>query len=127
TSRYSTQRRFYFRRKSMPTLMPQDANQFPIPALRLKQGGAQSIAAGSSSARNSVAFAADTRVVSVYATVPVYVHFGDSTVTAPSSSHFFPHGVYYDFSIGGNEQAHYDHIAVLQVSSAGTVYISEKE
>jgi len=59
--------------------------------------------------------------------VPVYLNFGDSIVTATSSHHYFPEGVYYDFSIGGGATSHFTNVAVLQVSSGGTVYISEKE
>lgn len=110
----------------MSTFLPKDANENPIPALRLRSGGAHAISAGASSARNSTAFDAATRVVSLYATNPAYVKFGDSSVTATNSDHYFPAGVYYDFSIGGDETAHLTHIAVLQVSSAGTVYVSEK-
>ncbi len=112
----------------MPTLLPQDSNDNPIPALRLRSGaGAHAVTAGATTARNSTAFNADTRVVSVYATVPVYINFGDSGVTATTSSHYFPDGVYYDFSIGGGAASHFTHVAVLQAGSGGTVYISEKE
>ncbi|MCC7305306.1 MAG: hypothetical protein IT558_03490 [Alphaproteobacteria bacterium] len=112
----------------MPTLMPLDSDNNPIPALRIRSGaGGHSITASGSSARNSTAFNADTRVVSVYATVPVYINFGDSSVTAASTSHYFPSGLYYDFAIGGGQTGHFTHLAVLQVSSGGTVYISEKE
>lgn len=112
----------------MPTLMPQDSDNNVIPALRLRSGaGAHAITASGSSARNSTGFHADTRVVSVYATVPVYINFSDSSVTATSSHHYFPDGVYYDFSIGGDASSHYTNMAVLQVTSGGSVYISEKE
>jgi hypothetical protein len=119
---------YYLRRYFMPTLLPEDAASNPIPALRLRSGaGAHSIAASGSSARNSTAFNADTRVVSVYATVPVYLNFGDSSVTATSSHHYFPEGIYYDFSIGGGAASQFTHVAVLEVTSGGTVYVSEKE
>lgn len=112
----------------MPTIMPIDHNNNPIPAVRLKSGGgAHAIAATAASARNATAFAADTQVVSLYATGPVYVRFGGAGVTASASDHYFPSGVYYDFSIGGDKVAHYTHIAVLRVSADCTVYVSEKE
>ena len=53
-------------------------------------------------ARNSADFNSNTRVVSVYATEPVYIKFGDSSVTAAATDHYFPAGVYYDFAIGGD-------------------------
>lgn len=112
----------------MPTLLPLDDDANPIPAIRLKSGsGAHAISATDTSARNSIAFAADTKVISLYATGPVYVRFGTSTVSASSSDHYFPTGVYYDFSLGGGKVPHYTHIAVLRVSSDCMVYISEKE
>lgn len=111
----------------MTTLLPTDADDNPIPAVRFKNGGAHAISSGISSVRNSSAFDGDTRVISLYATEDVYIRFGDSSVTASTSDHFFPKGTYYDISVGGGRTAQYSHIAVLQVSAAGTVYVSEKE
>ncbi|MCB1783007.1 MAG: hypothetical protein KDI13_03355 [Alphaproteobacteria bacterium] len=85
------------------------------------------MAASATAARNATAFDAGTRIVSLYASVPVYVKFGGSTVTATSSDHYFPEGIYYDLAIGGERAAHYTHVSVLRVSSDGDVYISEKE
>ncbi len=95
--------------------------------MRLRVGRAHSISAGATSARNTTAFQDDTQVVSVYADVPVYINFGGSTVTATTSDHYFPAGVYYDIAIGGGRTGHYTHMAVLRVSADGTVRISEKE
>lgn len=111
----------------MPTLLPQDSDSNIIPAMRLMQGGAHKISATGSSTRNSADFNANTRVVSVYATEPVYIKFGDSTVTATATDHYFPAGVYYDFAIGGDRTGHYTRLAVLRVTGDGDVYISEKE
>ncbi len=112
----------------MTTLLPTDADNNPIQALRLKSGGAHSIAASGTSARNATAFNDDTKIVSLYATSPVYVRFGASTVTAAATDHYFPEGVYYDFAVSsGSKGAKVTHVAVLAVSAAGTVYISEKE
>lgn len=110
------------------TSLPLDKNNNPMPALRLKNGGAHTISATASSARNATAFSADTKIVSLYATVPVYVRMGNSTVAATSADHYFPEGTYYDLAIGAHAAAQYTHIAVLRVGSeSGTVYISEKE
>ena len=112
----------------MPTLMPTDANDRTIPALRLKPSGAHQIAAGAASARNTTAFAAETKIVSLYATVPVFVKFGDSTVTAATTDLYFPAGLYYDIAIGGDQAGHYTHLAVLRSgTTSGDVYLSEKE
>ncbi|MCL4678385.1 MAG: hypothetical protein KJ017_07325 [Alphaproteobacteria bacterium] len=85
------------------------------------------MAAGATSARNATAFNAETRVVSLYATVPVYVKFGNASVTATASDHYYPAGLYYDFALGGDQTGHYTHVAVLRASADGTVYVSEKE
>lgn len=108
-------------------LLPLDNDNNPVPAVRLRDGKAHSITSSGSSARNATAFDDDTRVISIYATEDVYIAFGDSTVTADSGDHFFPKETYYDLAIGGSKVSHYTHMAVLQVSTGGTVYISEKE
>ncbi len=111
----------------MPTCLPLDANGNPIPAIRLKNGGAHAISATATTARNSSAFDATTELVSLYATGPVFVKFGDSSVEATTADHYFPSGIYYDFSIGGGETKQATHVAVLRVDSDCTLYVSEKE
>ncbi len=111
----------------MPTILPKDAENLPLPALRLKDGGAHTINVSSSSARNSVAFSADTRVISLYATGPIHVKFGGSTVTAAASDHYFPAGVFYDVAIGGGKTGHLTHVAALRADTDCILYISEKE
>ncbi len=111
----------------MTTLLPMDSNDNPIPALRLKEGGAHTIPFSASSTRNNTSFNQSTQIISLYCDEAVYIAFGDNTVTATASDHFFPAGIYYDISIGGEHSDHYTHIAALQASSSGTLYISEKE
>lgn len=111
----------------MTTLLPQDQNDNPIPALRLKSGGAHKVSAGASSTNNATAFNENTKIIGLYADAPVYIAFGNSSITATTDDHFFPAGIYYDVSIGGDHSAHYSHIAVLQAAGSGTVFISEKE
>lgn len=110
----------------MPTMLPTDDNNNPIPALRLRDGGAQKIIVSTSSARNAVAFDAGTRVISLYATSAVYVRFGGAGVTATASDHYFPAGIYYDIAIGEEESGHATHVAALRVDSDCMLYISEK-
>ncbi|MCD8496983.1 MAG: hypothetical protein LRZ85_02200 [Alphaproteobacteria bacterium] len=110
------------------TSLPLDVNNNPIPALRLKtSGGAHAITVSGTSARNSTAFAAGTRVISLYATTDIYVRLGGASVAATSADHFFPANTYYDIALGGGETGHATHIAALQVSGGGTLYVSEKE
>ncbi len=110
----------------MTTILPIDANHIPLPALRLNSNKAHSISVNNTSQRNSTSFDSDTQIISVYATGPVYIRFGESDVVATSSDHFFPEGVYYDFSIGGNNTNHFTHLAVIRASYDCDVYISEK-
>ncbi len=111
----------------MPTLLPKDSDSNVIPAMRLLPAGAHYISSSASSACNSTAFDAGTRIISLFATEAVYVKFGDENVTATSSDHYFPANTYYDFAIGGDRTGHYTHVAVLRVAADGDVYISEKE
>ncbi len=111
----------------MPTLLPKDQDDNVIPAVRLKGADAHSISSTVITARNSTAFDSETRIVSLYATEAVYIRFGDSSVTATTSDHYFPSGVYYDFAIGGDRVKQSTNLAVLRVDTDGTVYISEKE
>ncbi len=111
----------------MPTIMSIDADNNPIPAVRLRTGGAHSISVTASSARNATAFNADTRVVSLYATGPVFVKFGTSSVTAATTDHYFPAGIYYDIAIGGGKTDQHTHLAAIRADADCTLYISEKE
>ena len=111
----------------MPTKLPLDTNDNPIPALRLKDSGAHTISTSITSARNTLAFSNDTKIISLYATQDVYINFGDSTVVATNSDHFFPANTYYDIAIGDESTGHNAYIATLRDSADGTLYISEKE
>jgi len=120
--------------------MPRDSIGNPVPALRLAQDDegeskAHTISVSDTSAKNTTAFTC--KVASFYATVPVYLKFAESDdVTATSSDHYFPAGIYYDFAIGINSpkgvetdpDQQYTHVAALRAGSDnGSLYISEKE
>lgn len=111
----------------MPTLLPIDDNDNAIPALRLAPtGGAHKITVTATSARNSVAFDPDTRVVSLFATGPVFVRFGGSGVTATITDHYFPAGVYYDIAVGGDGVAQTAYVAAVRADTDCVLYVSEK-
>lgn len=94
----------------------------PIPTVFLrKTGGVHKITTSAATARNVTAFKKETKVAMIMATENCYIAFGDETVEATANSHFFPAGVY--FGVGIKDK----HIAALQVSSGGTLYISETE
>ncbi len=112
----------------MTTILPIDANDNAIPALRLKDNASHTVSAVTgASTVNSIGFSSETKVVSVYATGGAYIRFGESGVVASSSDHYFPEGVYYDFAIGGYGVDHTPYIAVLAADADCNVYISEKE
>lgn len=113
----------------MTTLLPKDADNNAIPALRVMDGGAHNIAVTATSARNTTAFNDETKVISLYSTSDVFIKFGDNTAVATTSDHFFPAGVYYDIAItgGSGKGPHNAHIAVIRSAEDGTLYISEKE
>lgn len=112
----------------MTVFLPRDAHGHPVPAVRLKPGGAHTIAVTAASARNATAFNAGTRLVSLFATGPIFVRFGGADVAAAATDHYYPGGLYYDFAIGGDGPAHMTHIAAIRAGdSNATLYISEKE
>ncbi|HPF77836.1 MAG TPA: hypothetical protein PLF01_00970 [Alphaproteobacteria bacterium] len=113
----------------MTTLLPKDADNNIIPALRLRDNAAHALSVGASSVRNSVAFDTDTKVVSLYASVPVFIRFGDDTVDATTADHYFPAGVYYDIALSGGagKGPHNAYIAAISAEEDGVLYISEKE
>lgn len=113
----------------MTTLLPKDADNNTIPALRLADGGAHSINVTAAAALNATAFKDDTKIISLYATAPVYLKLGDNGAVATVSDHYFPANTYYDIAItgGAGKGAHNAYISVLRVSDDCTLYISEKE
>ncbi len=110
----------------MSTLLPTDANNFPIPALRLRTGGSHAITVTATSARNATAFNAATRVISLYATVPIFVRLGDNTATAVATDHYIPADTSLDIAVAGDNEQTATHIAAIRASSDGTLYVSEK-
>lgn len=109
--------------------MPLDAWENPIPVLGFKsEGGAHPVAATSSSTRNTTPFDSNTKVISIYATVPVYLRFGDNTVTATTSDHHFPEGLYYEVPIIKDDGTSHTHVAVIRAGTTdGIFHVSERE
>lgn len=105
--------------------MPLDVRGNPVPALGYLDGGDFVLAITTLSARNAAPFNTQTRVISVYATVPCFIRLGNNTVTATSGDHFIPDGTYLDIAVGPNTKDR--HLAVIHASADGTLYISERE
>lgn len=111
----------------MTTKMPQDAWYQPIPALRLKDGGAHVIVAAAAATRNAVPFPADTKVISICPTVAVFVKCGTSAVVAAGTDHYIPAGLYYDIALNVEDTDKNTHISVIRAETTdGVLYISEK-
>lgn len=110
----------------MPTLLPIDDNNYPIQALRLAPGKAHTLAVTATSARNTTAFDTATRVIGIYATVPVFVRLGSSSVTATNTDHYVPADTLIDIAIAGDNEQSFTHLAAVRASSDGALYISEK-
>lgn len=105
--------------------LPLDAGGNPIPAVAIRPGGSHNITAGSATGTNTTPFRDDTVIVSVFVDGDdgVFMEFGDSSVEATSSSHFFPGKIYYDFAL----KKGWTHVAVLRADATDQeVYISEK-
>jgi hypothetical protein len=115
--------------KTMTTLLPKDADNNTIPALRLRDGGAHTLTISGASASNASAFDEDTKVISIYSTTDVYLKFGDAGVTSTTNDHFFPANTYYDIALSGGagKGAHHAYMSAIRVTEDGTLYISEKE
>lgn len=111
------------------TILPRDSYGDAIPAVRPIDGKAHAITSSGTHNENTVAFDENTQVLLLYATEDVYIKFGtDDTVEATDEDHFFPAGVYYGFSLNDRRRDfNYTYISVLQVSTGGTLYISECE
>lgn len=111
----------------MPTILPKDSDNIPMYAMRFRNGGAHAINVTNVSGRNATAFNQETKIISLYATGPVYLRFGSGTVTATAADHYFPAGVYLDVSIGGSKTERFTHVAALRASHDCQLHISEKE
>lgn len=103
---------------------PADGNGNPIPALCPAPGLAKTITTSGTTAKNSVPFDKNTKVIEVRATADCFYRFGDSTVTATSSDNFLASGETRTYSIAPGSN-HYDYMAAIQSVAGGTVYITE--
>lgn len=107
--------------------MPIDAGGAFVQVLRLLAGGAHVVTIGAASARNSVAFNSNIRVIEVWASVDCRIRQGDGTVTALATDSWLPKGTGRLYALGGDKQAQATHIAVIQETTGGVLEISEME
>lgn len=103
--------------------LPEDDRGNPIQILGYKhEQGAHTLTAAATSTKTTTAFDSQCRAIRVQPATDIYIGLGDSTITASSSGHVLRSGYIYDIPI---KKFGYTHIAVLQVSAGGAVYISE--
>jgi hypothetical protein len=108
------------------TKQPRDDGNTAIPVLGYRYRSGQALAISSSSAR-SAAFAASTRVISVYSSVDTFIEIGDSSVTAAlNSSAFIPAETYIDIALTSSLALRDQKYLAAVASSSGTLYISER-
>lgn len=107
--------------------MPYDAGGAHVQVMRPLSGGAHHITTSGVSARNSVAFNSNTRVIEILCKEDCYFQTGDNTVTASSSDHFLRADVGRVYSIGGDKQVQHTHIAVIQDTTGSILHVSELE
>ena len=100
------------------TKIVEDANGHELQAIT--PGAAHKITIGASSVRNATAFNTNTKLAMIHSDVPFYYKTGDSSVAATDSDHHLPAGAYVGIGVDGHT-----HIAVIQDSGAGTLWITE--
>lgn len=83
-------------------------------------GGTQSVTVQSSSQRTTNGFKKQTRHVVLHSTTDCHVNIGKSDVTATTSDFFLKAGAYVPSVANPGE-----HVACIQASAAGTLYVTE--
>lgn len=109
------------------THMPRDNHNNPIPVLKFADGGAQKVNITASSARNAVAFNANTRVVSIYLSGAAYMRQGGASVVATATDHYIPANTWIDVGIGHPDTGDFStHMAFLRVDTDCVANLSER-
>ena len=103
---------------------PRDDAGYVIPALGLSPGRGYIVPFTASSASNSVNISRTTDVVTITSTAAAFVEVGPNVVASNVSSHYILAGVPYDIAVP--ERSSIAQVSVIGVSTAGTLYISER-
>jgi hypothetical protein len=105
----------------MSGLGPRGTSATPVAILG---GATHAISFTGTSARNTTAFNARTRVLSaMVADQNCYIEAGDSTVVATTSSTYLASGAVYSFGIDSN----ITHVAVIRAGTDGTLRFFESK
>jgi hypothetical protein len=108
---------------------PRDDGMEPIPVLGLRPNGGYQVPFTASS-NTSPAIAGSIRVVTLYSTQDCFIETGNAaTVANTANSHFLPNSIPYDISLGAETDSTLNdkYVAVIQATTAGTLYISERD
>ena len=108
---------------------PRDDGNDPIPVLALRPNRGLQVPFTAVS-NTSPQISNSVRVVTLFATQDCFVEIGAPGVEAnTSNSHFLSGSIPYDISLGAEtDPAENDkYVAVIQVQTAGTLYISERD
>ena len=118
------------------SLLPTDGrgNEIPVLSYRSTDGTANTFASTvTTSAVRLGPFSKDVQVITMYSNADVHFITGNNTVTATTSSHFFPEGLYYDFNVyyGGNQFStlggnQYISLITSDSSKDANVHVSER-
>ena len=109
---------------------PRDDGNDPIPVLGFRANKGHQVPFTVGASNTSPQFSDSVRVVTLYSTKDAFIETGSSTVEASNvTSHFLPATIPYDISLGNeNDAVNNDKfVAVIGDSSAGKLYISERE
>lgn len=110
---------------------PKDNANEPIPVLGFRPNGGHIVPFTTDSSNTSPRISTSVRVITLYSTQDVFIETGtsDSIVSNTTNSHFIPKTVPYDISLGPETvSANNDRfVAVIADSSAGKLYISERD
>ena len=109
---------------------PRDDGNDPIPVLEFRPNKGHQVPFTVGASNTSPQFSDSVRVVTLYSTQDAFIETGDGTTTASNvTSHFLPATIPYDISLGDETVASSNDkfVAVIGDSSAGKLYISERE
>ena len=108
---------------------PRDDGNDPIPVLGLRPNGGHQVPFSATS-NTSPAISNSIRVVTLYATEDCFIETGSASVEAnTSNSHFLAKSIPFDISLGAETVASANdrYVAVIEATTAGILYISERD
>ena len=108
---------------------PRDDGNDPIPVLGLRPNRGLQVPFTASS-NTSPEISSSVRVVTLYSTQDCFIEIGNSAVEASTTtSHFLAGSLPYDISLGAetDPSENSKFVAVIQDSTSGKLYISERD